>query len=372
MTTRNEVMQRLSSVRADVLLNFLTDDAIFQLASRYHESTTEADVLTPVSTAAASRATRQTKEASCDRAKRPLNAFMAFRSYYLKLFPDVQQKTASGFLTTLWHKDPFRNKWALIAKVYSFVRDQIGKDKVSLSYFMSLACPTMTIIEPAAYLNALGWCVQDDDAGSQKLFQDESSANLDQSSLLSAEYPSTEIELLSALVNIGYFPDHGADLVERMGSGHSGIMAPRAANCTPPVSYTKEKIDFINTIRSDPVQATKEILGDCYDKTTIKLLGVKSHNVESVDSITHLSMQREHQAPRFFYDYSVSYAGMDFGGSNEPVMNLNNLPENETFDIDSPFDLDKILGQSQSEGERTSHLPPSPPHNPLDDFYFAF
>nr|AZR66143.1 MAT1-1-1 [Ophiocordyceps xuefengensis] len=371
MTTRNEVMQRLASVRKEVLLSLLTDEAIFQLASRYYESTTEADVLTPVSTAAASRTTKQTKEASCDRAKRPLNAFMAFRSYYLKLFPDVQQKTASGFLTTLWHKDPFRNKWALIAKVYSFVRDQIGKDKVSLAYFMSLACPTMSIIEPAAYLNALGWFVQDD-AGSQKLLQDESSSKLDQPGLLSAEYPSTEVELLSALVSNGYFPDQGVDLVERMGSSHSGIMATRAASFTPEVSYTKEKIDFMKTIRSDPVEAAKEILEDCYDETTIKLLGVKSHNVESVDSITHLSMQREYQHPRFFYDYSVSYAGMDLGGSNEPVMNFDTLPENESFDIDSPFDLDKILGHSQSEGERTSHLPPSPPHNPLDDFHFAF
>ncbi|KAM4064854.1 mating-type protein MAT alpha 1 HMG-box domain-containing protein [Hirsutella rhossiliensis] len=353
MTTRAEVLHHLSFVRSDILLNFLSDDAIFQLASRYYESTTEADVLTPVATAAAPRATGQTKDVSCDRAKRPLNAFMAFRSYYLKLFPDVQQKTASGFLTTLWHKDPFRNKWALVAKVYSFVRDQIGKDKVSLAYFLSLACPIMSIIEPAAYLNALGWFIQEDDAGSKKLVQDESSATLDQSSSLSSEYPSTEIELLSTLVEVGYFPDQGVDLVERMGSSHSGIMATRAAKYALPVSYTKEKMGFIDMIRSDPIQASKDILGDCYNENTIRHFGVKSYNVENVDSITHLSMQREYQDPRSFYDYSVSYAGMDIDGSNEPVMRFDNIPENETFDIDSPFDLDKILGQSQSEGERS-------------------
>lgn len=277
----------------------------------------------------------------------------AWLGYYLKLFPDVQQKTASGFLTTLWHKDPFRNKWALVAKVYSFVRDEVGKDRVSLAYFLSLACPTMSIIEPVAYLNTLGWHVREDDAGTQKLVQDDSFATLDESSSLSSECPSTEIELLSTLVGVGYFPDQGVDLLEKMGSNHSGIMTTRPAKYTPPVPYRREKTELINTIQSDPIQASKEILGDCYDENTIRHFGVKSYNVEDVDSITHLSMQREYQDPRFFYDYSVSYAGMDMNGSNEPVMSFDSLPENETFDIDSPFDLDKILGQSQSEGERS-------------------
>lgn len=210
--------------------------------------------------------------------------------YYLKLFPDVQQKTASEFLTTLWHKDPYRNKWALIAKVYSFVRDQIGKDRVSLAYFLGLACPTMGIIEPSAYLSTLGWFVQEDDSGSQRLIHDGSSAILNQSSTLLSEYPSTETELLSALVKVGYFPDHGIDLVERMISSPSSIMATRITKHTLPISSTKENLDFINTVRSDPIQATKEILGDCYGESTIQGLGVKSHSVENIDSISHLSM----------------------------------------------------------------------------------
>jgi hypothetical protein len=273
--------------------------------------------------------------------------------YYLKLFPDFQQKTASGFLTTLWNKDPFRSKWALVAKVYSFVRDEIGKDKVSLAYFLSLACPTMRIIDTSSYLAALGWILREDEGGSHKLVQDESTAILEPSSSQSQDFPSTEIELLSTLIRVGYFPDQGVDLMERMGANQNGIMATRGTRYTLPVSYTKEKIDFINTIRTDPVQATKELLGDCYDEEVVHFLGVKSHNVEDVDSITHLTMQREYQDPRLFYNYSVSHSGFGIPGIDDPVMRFDNLPENESYDIDSPFDLDEILGLTQSEGERS-------------------
>ncbi|KND90383.1 Mating-type protein MAT-1 [Tolypocladium ophioglossoides CBS 100239] len=370
MLTREEIFHRLSSVQTQELLSLLSDEAIFQLASRYFQLTSAADFLAPVGAAAASFAPEQhARSTSSNRAKRPLNAFMAFRSYYLKLFPDVQQKTASGFLTTLWNKDPFRNKWTLIAKVYSFVRDAIGKDKVSLSYFLSLACPTMKIIDISAYLAALGWILHEEEGGLQKLVRDESAATLE---LESQDFPNRELELLSTLVRVGYFPDQGVDLMERMGSNQSGIMATRGTRYTLPVSYTKEKIDFINTIQTDPIQATKELLGDCYDEHVVHYLGVKSHNVQDVDSITHLPMQREYQDPRLFYNYSVSHSGVGMSGIDDPVMQLDNLPENESYDIDSPFDLDEILGLTQSEGERTAHLDPSPKRDPHDDFHHTF
>ncbi|KAL7960416.1 mating-type protein ALPHA1/MAT-1/A-1 [Trichoderma compactum] len=70
----------------------------------------------------------------------------------------------------LWNKDPFGSKGALIAKVYSFARDQLGRDKVSLSYFLNVSCPIMKIIEPSIYLVAFGWLVEDE-AGTPKLLQ---------------------------------------------------------------------------------------------------------------------------------------------------------------------------------------------------------
>ena len=180
--------------------------------------------------------------------------------YYLKLFPDVQQKTASGFLTTLWNKDPFRTKWALIAKVYSFVRDEIGKDRVSLAYFLSLACPNMRIVDTSTYLGALGWSLQEDENGLPKLVQDETSATLGPSNSQSQDFPSTELELLSSLIRVGYFPDQGVDLMMRMGSNQNGIMATRGAKHTLQSHIRRRKLTSSTLFEQIPSKRLKKFL----------------------------------------------------------------------------------------------------------------
>ncbi|KJK75530.1 hypothetical protein H634G_08894 [Metarhizium anisopliae BRIP 53293] len=368
MATRAELMQRLSMLPTQELLHILKDETIFDIAAQYFDASMQSNILP--STTPVIHNTHKTKNTVCEKAKRPLNAFMAFRSHYLKLFPDVQQKTASGFLTTLWNKDPFRNKWALIAKVYSFVRDEIGKDKITLASFLSFSCPVMGIIEPQSYLTILGWSVGGD-SNSQRLIQDETLAALGQSRLQSDGVPSTELELLTALVNVGYLPEQGIDLMGKLGANNSSIMATATQpRLSLPVSYTPEKLQFMGTIRSDPVQATKELLGDVYDDYTIQMLGVKAHNVEDLDSINHLPMQVEMPDPRYYYNYSTSHAQLSLAGA--PTMSFENIPEHESFDIDSPWDVDTILGQTQSEGDRTGNIQRSPMHNPQDDFNYPF
>lgn len=353
------------------LLHLLKDETIVEIAARYFDTSLQPNVLP--STAPMANMPDTTRTSVCEKAKRPLNAFMAFRSkcphtagndpflpclgYYLKLFPDLQQKTASGFLTTLWNKDPFRNKWALIAKVYSFVRDEVGKDKITLAYFLSFSCPLMGIIEPQAYLTILGWSVQEDSTP-QKLIQDQAMAALGQAQLQSGEFPSTEIELLTALINVGYLPEQGVDLMRRLGANSSTIMATTNPRLSLPVSYTPEKLQFMGTIRADPVQATKELLGDAYDEYTIQMLGVKAHNVEDLDAISHLPMQVEMPDPRYYYNYSTSHSQLCLPEAS--VMRFENIPEHESFDIDSPWDVDAMLGQTQSEGARSKFTYPLP------------
>ena len=95
MTTRAALVERLSGVPATELLDFLTDDAIIDLAARYFQRVSEAqasdiDSLPVVDTAAhlasSDSATVETtpeansSEPAKEKAKRPLNGFMAFRS----------------------------------------------------------------------------------------------------------------------------------------------------------------------------------------------------------------------------------------------------------------------------------------------------
>lgn len=267
----------------------------------------------------------------------------------MKLFPAAQQKTASGFLTTLWNKDPSRNQWALVAKVYSFVRDEIGKDKVSLGAFLGLACPIMRIIDPATYLTLLGWSVGEDETGAQKMVQDEETASIGEAQVKSMEYPDTENELLSLLIGHGYLPRDGSNLLQRMAAITNGIMMTGAPNLPPP----RPKTIFINTIQADPIEATRQLFGTSYDDSVVRSMGVNSHRVADVNMIDHLPMRVAHPDPREFYNYANT--GMDLSRTDDPALHFDGFPDHQTFDVDNPFDMDAMLGFTQEEGERSKY-----------------
>ncbi|RDA89026.1 hypothetical protein CP532_0633 [Ophiocordyceps camponoti-leonardi (nom. inval.)] len=377
--TRAEIMERLSALSRQDILDLLTDEAISELNMRFSEfeERTQPDDLSAIELTDNSVAEITGNSPSPEpvakdngRAKRPLNAFMAFRSYYLKIFPEAQQKTASGFLTTLWHQDPYKNKWALVAKVYSFIRDQVGKDNIPLAQFLSIACPTMKLPEPSVYLDLLGWTVENDE-GSQRLVRARPQGSMEDYDQHVGQVPNTEVDLVSKIVNIGFVAPQGIDLLERMGANQNGIMTADAARYTLPVSYTKEKIDFMETVQHDAPQAAKDLIGDGYDQYMLQTLNANYFNVRSVDSIAHLPVKRKYQDPAIFYEYSANMGPTDFD-AQQPVLDLNSIPQNDSFDISSPFDIDEVLGYPQTEGQRTADVPVAPAYNPLEDFYYAF
>nr|ADJ38440.1 MAT1-1-1 [Phialocephala europaea] len=92
--------------------------------------------------------------------KKALNSWMAFRVYYKRIFPTLQQKEASRYLTTLWQRDPFKAKWTVIAAAYSKIRDEVGKQNAPLDRFLSIVCPKIGIVDDERYLNQLNWTCQ--------------------------------------------------------------------------------------------------------------------------------------------------------------------------------------------------------------------
>lgn len=94
--------------------------------------------------------------------KRPLNSFIAFRSFYSVIFPDLTQKAKSGILRFLWQNDPFKAKWAILAKEYSIIRDD-HESEVSLDQFLEITAKYIGLFEPARYLDAMGWQLNFDD-----------------------------------------------------------------------------------------------------------------------------------------------------------------------------------------------------------------
>ena len=77
--------------------------------------------------------------------------------YYSTAFPKHQQKDISGYLTKLWQSDPFKAKWSLLAKAYSVIRDNKGKDIVHLDQFLAISVSLIGIIKPEHYLQTMGW-----------------------------------------------------------------------------------------------------------------------------------------------------------------------------------------------------------------------
>ncbi|MCJ1367716.1 hypothetical protein MMC16_006850 [Acarospora aff. strigata] len=103
---------------------------------------------------------KKVKTAKADTMKaatRPLNSWMAFRSYYSPMFTSLQQKDISGVLTYLWQSDPFKAKWSILAKAYSTIRDQKGKKNARLDSFLLINAPYIGIIPPTEYLDIMGW-----------------------------------------------------------------------------------------------------------------------------------------------------------------------------------------------------------------------
>ncbi|KNG85230.1 mating-type protein MAT alpha 1, partial [Aspergillus nomiae NRRL 13137] len=72
------------------------------------------------------------------------------------------EKAKSGILRFLWQNDPFKAKWAILAKAYSIIRDDHDSD-VSLESFLGLNAQFIGIIGPSRYLEVMGWQLDVDD-----------------------------------------------------------------------------------------------------------------------------------------------------------------------------------------------------------------
>ncbi|KAH6956466.1 hypothetical protein HG530_001913 [Fusarium avenaceum] len=255
------------------------------------------------------------------RAKRPLNAFMAFRTYYLKMFPDTQQKYCSGFLTKLWNQDPRRNKWALIAKVYSFIRDHVGKGRINLSAFLGVVCPMMKIIHPDDYLQTLGWDTAQDAEGNLVLRHDRSKMSTNLEALVDNEHPITEFDLLTDVLTAGYFGDVAKMLQARLWASQHSIMSPvpgmspsfgagsnvganadadadtdtdldlnTAASLYDAVPTNPEKTSFVAAVHHNAYQAAQEIFGPDFDSALFQSRFVHYWEVEDVTSFENVQI----------------------------------------------------------------------------------
>nr|APB08862.1 mating type protein [Neofusicoccum eucalyptorum] len=98
--------------------------------------------------------------------KRTLNCFVAFRCYASPIFDKYQQKDRSGFVRTLWEVEMTKAKWTILAKAYSYIRDEVGTENAPMDKFLNIACPHIGIIARDTYLHTFGWELISDESGS--------------------------------------------------------------------------------------------------------------------------------------------------------------------------------------------------------------
>lgn len=107
------------------------------------------------------------RPATPEKARKALNAFVGFRCYYITIpmFKPWPMKKLSNLIGLLWEADPNKSLWSLMAKAWSTIRDQIGKDQAPLDQFFRIICPHLKLPDPASYLEIHGWILAVNEEG---------------------------------------------------------------------------------------------------------------------------------------------------------------------------------------------------------------
>lgn len=79
---------------------------------------------------------------------------------YAPQFKPWPMKKLSGVLATMWDVEPNKAIWTLLAKAWSLIRDQIGKERAPLDVFFKIMCPAMSLPSADTYLELYGWSLK--------------------------------------------------------------------------------------------------------------------------------------------------------------------------------------------------------------------
>ncbi|ETS03572.1 hypothetical protein M419DRAFT_7486 [Trichoderma reesei RUT C-30] len=116
--------------------------------------------------------------------------------------------------------------------------------------------------------------------------------------------------------------------------------------------------------------------GGHYEEKRVAALGVKSHLVEDLNAVSHLPLQFAYPDPRQIYNYASSTAAQPYQPEMPQLDYFATMTESDTFDLDNPWDFDKMLGYKENEGDRVipaAGLPqPNNQYNPHNEFFYTF
>jgi hypothetical protein len=177
----------------------------------------------------------------------------------------MQQKDASPHLTKLWQQDPFKAKWAIIAKAYSIIRDAVGKVAAPLDLFLNQVCPEIGIISIDEYLHKMKWEFVTALDGMVSL-QQTSAPDLSSFDERITRTVMTEWEVISFAENNGYMPRN--TVVPNVQMTQQGVFAG-FAGIPPPAPFANNNLApvlsgmnmFLQDVAMNPAAAATMVLG---------------------------------------------------------------------------------------------------------------
>ncbi|KAF1947295.1 DNA binding protein with alpha box domain [Clathrospora elynae] len=145
------------------------------------------------------------RSATPEKAKKALNAFVGFRCFYISIpaFKAWPMKRLSNLLAQLWETDPNKPLWSMMAKAWSTIRDQIGKDQAPLDQFFRIICSFLNMPTQEMYLELHGWCLGIDEEGGPTLYRDDTTESTSMSAGLPHMALSVE-DIIAYCQSMGY------------------------------------------------------------------------------------------------------------------------------------------------------------------------
>jgi hypothetical protein len=277
-------------------------------------------------------------------------------AFYAVMFKEHQQKTISTFLNKLWQEDPFKAKWAIIAKAYTMIRDKMARIQNAhaapmLSNYLPLVCAQIGIIGVEYYLEILNWRLVYDHAGNKSIAQS-AKPNLDEIDEHFMTTQMTEEDLIQYLVNVSFLPGDFMSATPRVPQQHLMAIAPRQLMVQSTAAQQIHQ-NFLDTISMDPTGVAAQILGFEPNHPFFEFSTNADNNVE--ENVPEQSQANGSLAVIIPEQPKYKFSGnmAELYRPEDPAINIDTTfgAEWNTIDIGNPVLFDNALQSSGFDSE---------------------
>lgn len=163
----------------------------------------------------------------------------------------------SGPLTFMWRSDLYHDKWTLLAKAWSIIRDDQGKKASQIAPFLAITTPLLSITPPGDYFTKNGYYLEH---GELKR------ADIDLETVPDVETVVSVQDLIDACIKHGYAHNQyltsgQTTLAMASNIGNFSIKTPGEENTNTSVETIKEQ-SYIGSVESTESFASKLFIDD--------------------------------------------------------------------------------------------------------------